>query len=273
MTSVPVRPEDYRALLTEHGPGPVAGVRLLASADLAAEQSRHSPPHPDALLWGVFDTGETCWWLPIHPDPVSWLVVVAGHGVQQLNLSTTEFLRRLGAGQLDLPVLSGLPGPRDPLAQLRTLIGPGGGHRYDWAALERELGCPLPPDYRLLFEEYGSQPVLNGLFPSPPEELVSVHRDHAHFLDDLDGYRVHPAPGGLLTCLISEGRQQLCWDTSGLDPAAWPLVDSDTGEVFPGTLTELLVAELVGRGPGLCAHGLGDPDTWAYPMWGPDPVH
>jgi len=39
---------------------------------------------------------------------------------------------------------------------------------------------------------------------------------------------------------------------------------------FPGTLTELYVAELTGTGPGLTSFKPGDPATWAWPIWGPD---
>ncbi|MFC7648693.1 hypothetical protein ACFQX6_55790 [Streptosporangium lutulentum] len=55
---------------------------------------------------GVFSSGETCWWLPIHPDPARWLLVLVGAGHQQLNITTTEFLTEWLDGGLDLPVLS-----------------------------------------------------------------------------------------------------------------------------------------------------------------------
>jgi len=41
-------------------------------------------------------------------------------------------------------------------------------------------------------------------------------------------------------------------------------------EVFPGTLTELLVADMTGTGPDLADFELGDPEEWAWPFWGPD---
>jgi hypothetical protein len=41
--------------------------------------------------------------------------------------------------------------------------------------------------------------------------------------------------------------------------------------VFPGTLTELLIADLTGgSGLGLTDSRPGDPAAWAYPYWGPD---
>jgi len=85
------------------------------------------------------------------------------------------------------------------------------------------------------------------------------------------GYRVHPAPGGLLLCLSTESGGLLCWDTRDPDPGAWPVVYLDEEEeVFPGTLTEPLVAEMTGTGPDLADFGLGDPKEWAWPFWGPD---
>jgi hypothetical protein len=221
---------------------------------------------------------------------------MAGHGHQQLNISTTEFLRRWVGGHLDLPVLSlppvarrwavtpagdpvvaedVAPARRDPLAQLATIIGPGSPQACDWPAAERGLGRPLPSDYKRLHEAYGSPFAQNGLFVSAPGELLSTHTMLADTLADMcedagSGYQVHPAPGGLLLCLTTESRDLLCWDTRDPDPDAWPVVYLDEEEVFPGTLTEILVAELTGTGPGLAEFELGDPGEWAWPFWGPD---
>jgi hypothetical protein len=85
-------PEDYVALVSRTGPGTLAGVlRLLAPGcddgsgrfdgfDIEAERRKHAPPHPEALLWGVCTSGETCWWLPFHDDPPAgwWRSPVAG---------------------------------------------------------------------------------------------------------------------------------------------------------------------------------------------------
>jgi hypothetical protein len=67
----------------------------------------------DACLWSIFSTGETCWWLPVADNPANWLVVIVGHGWQQLNISTVDFLHRWVAGILDLPVLSHGAVPRE----------------------------------------------------------------------------------------------------------------------------------------------------------------
>ena len=47
---------------------------------------------------------------------------------------------------------------RDPLAQFKTIVGPGHATPvpFDWAAIEVDLGRPLPADYKFLHEAYGS---------------------------------------------------------------------------------------------------------------------
>ena len=147
-------------------------------------------------IWGTLETGESLWWQPIRDNPAKWLVVVIGNGWQQLNISTTEFLRRWSGGLLDLPTMSqgavkrewtftppgqpvtvpDLPDvPRDPLAQLKTIIGPGAPvpETFDWAGIEADLGTRLPPDYKLLRETF--REVLPSNVVVPPGDLKSVH--------------------------------------------------------------------------------------------------
>ncbi|MEV5575162.1 SMI1/KNR4 family protein [Spirillospora sp. NPDC052269] len=296
-------PDDYVALLSRTGPGTVAGVlQLLAPGavegfDMTIEQHVHAQPHPEARLWGVFSSGETCWWLPIDDAPERWLVVLDGNGYQQLNLTTTEFIDEWLDGLLDLPVLSlgpakrprtwtraGQPirpepleaGRRDPLAQLSTIIGPGVSATYDWEAIEREVGVPrLPNDYKRFFETYGGDGVpLQGIFLAFPDTLAKDHRAHAGLVDNLRDHRrvAHSEPGGLLFCGSTEGRDILFWDTAGPDPDRWPVVNAAYGGIEKfGPLTELLVAELTGVGLGLVACSLGNPAEWAWPHWGPRP--
>lgn len=343
-----VMPEDYRALLAESGPGTLAGVlRLLApdgpqGFDMGGERESllmlgeelglwadddwdfYDPDSDDgngpqvvadARLWGVFTTGETCWWLPIMEDPAGWPVLVVGHGWQQLNISTTEFLRRWTGGLLDLPVLAqgavrrdwriipaGQPASfsaepetvRDPLAQLKTLVGPGRADSlsYDWAAIEADLGRPLPPDFKLLHETFGritpgggpgSLPHRydalnwNGItVPSP----LALKKTHERYAGD-DGFYTtgklpmdFPAPNELLLCCTTAGRDLLAWDTRNPDPARWLVINMHASdpEVLPGTLTELLVAELTMTHSGIGGYGRtpGDPRKWIAPFWGPD---
>jgi hypothetical protein len=94
-------PADYRALVRRVGPGTIDGaLRLLAPGapdgfDRDEEQARYGAmlrrgrgfeprtvratvaPEPGGLvLWGVFATGETLWWLPAWPHPDGWPTVV-----------------------------------------------------------------------------------------------------------------------------------------------------------------------------------------------------
>lgn len=327
-----IMPEDYGDLLAAYGPGTLCGVLRLLAPDgpdgfnLEAEQrslltlgiergywradawdyeyvgdNENDAAITGARLWGVFTTGETCWWLPIRDDPADWLVLIVGHGWQQLNVSTIDFLLRWAGGRLDLPVLShgavrrewqitpaGQPvtvpdlpdAARDPLAQLATIVGPGGGApvSYDWASIEAELGRPLPPDYKRLNQAYGHANPLtkislswNGIYTNSPAGIydgddVSV-RDDSSILRPPTGF---PSSGELLFCGSTESRDLLAWDTRDPDPACWPVIAINRPTVFPGTLTELYVAELTGTGPGLASFKPGDPATWAWPIWGPD---
>lgn len=291
-------PDDYRSLLAESGPGTLAGVlRLLAPGgpegfNMGAEQESvlagqeslftwgaaqglweetddDEGEHADdvralagARLWGVFTTGETCRWLPVREDAAHWLVVVTGHGWQQLNISATGFLRRWAGGLLDLPVLAhgavprewqvtpagepaAVPGvpqvARDPQAQFKTIVGPGHATpvSFDWAAIEADVGRPLPPDYKLLHETYGCLTdgvtsdrealVWNGIKFPPPLRMKNAHEYYAahgvftratEFSDP--GF---PAAGELLLCCETESRHLLAWDTRDPDPARWPVID------------------------------------------------
>jgi hypothetical protein len=288
-------PADYLELMAAWGPGTLAGrLRLVAPG---TEQDEHPLPAEGARLWGVFDSGETCWWLPIDDDPANWLIVLSGRGRQQLNLSTTEFLDQWLDGTLDLPTLSlgpvarertltraghepADPGAepevaRDPLAQLGTIEGPTESHRYDWPEVEREIGVArLPADYRRLAETYGPF-AFNGIFVAEPIALAGLHQMHVGLIEEDENGQpraVHPQPGGLLYCGSTEGRAGLYWDTGDPDPDRWPIV-CDTGsepETFAGTLTELLVAQATGTSDiDLAAFELGDPREWAWPYWGP----
>ncbi|MEV6031473.1 SMI1/KNR4 family protein [Nonomuraea sp. NPDC052116] len=296
-------PEDYAALVGEYGVGKLAGVlRLLAPGapegfDLNAEEAMVSErlrarraagervvpspiaPEPGGLrLWGVFDGGETCWWLPVSGEPAEWPVVVVdvdGLGWQRLPYSATGFLGRWLDGRLDLPVLSlsAVPrprllfppgaepaasatpageAPRDALAQLATIIGDPrtAGHTYDWPRIERSLGLRLPSDYKRLFEAYGAIGI-NGITIGHPEDLQQQHEEQAEYLDweDDEAMAVHPAPGGLLWCANIEGRETIWWDTRDPDSDRWTMVwdvEFDRHN-FPCTLTELMIADLTSR--------------------------
>lgn len=293
-------PGDYAALIGQVGPGLLGGgLRLLTPGpDMDAEHARHADrlrtrraaglpvvpaplaPEPAGLrLWGVFGTGETCWWQPATADASGWPLILLdaeGVGWQRLDVPTTQFLGDWLDGRLDLPVLSQPPArrdrtltradapvtappttaERDPLAQLETIIGPApAGHGYDWAAVEADLPVTgVPTDYRRLMSVHGAL-TINGIRLIGPDELVEEQAEHAELLADSWGddpdeaLLFYPEPGGLLVCATTESRQILFWDTTDPDPDRWTIVwDVDIfRETFAGTLTELLLADLTGR--------------------------
>lgn len=102
------------------------------------------------------------------------------------------------------------------------------------------------------------------------DEYLSGFREQPSIRNPPPGY---PTSDELLFCGSTESRDLLAWDTRDPDPARWPVIPISVAgpeEPFPGTLTELYVAELTGTGPGLASFGPGDPTTWAWPIWGPD---
>jgi hypothetical protein len=75
-------PADYRALLERYGLGNLAGLRLLAPADIPHEAVRQraalldieTPYAPEDLLpWGIDESGNVVWWLTETED--DWPVV------------------------------------------------------------------------------------------------------------------------------------------------------------------------------------------------------
>lgn len=113
---------------------------------------------------------------------------------------------------------------RDPLAQLKTIVGPGGTTPapFDWAAIEADLGRPLPPDCKLLYEAYGVSHgfyVLrwNGITIPSPLLVKQHHEEHAEY-DAFTPLSEPPWPDfptsdELLLCCTTEGRGLLAWDT------------------------------------------------------------
>lgn len=147
-----------------------------------------------------------------------------------------------------------------PLDRLRRLIPPpagGGGHR-DWAAVEGNLGLPLPQDYKDLVDVYGGGEFYGhiGLLVPPPTcidgDLVQRNRSHMRTLKDLWSVtKNRPAE------LAVDDLQLIVWaDTidsdslnwlvrPGVPPERWPVLvlhcDLGDCELYPMTCTEFLV--------------------------------
>jgi hypothetical protein len=256
-------PDDFDRLLAEHGTGPLGGVlRLLPPG---SDRPRPLPtalagPSP-AVPWGVFDSGETCWWSPSWWTPNGWPVVVLdaeGVGWQRLSCTASEFVDQWLAGRIDLPVLGA---PAD-VAHLASIVGPPRPPmEIDWARAEDTLGTALPAAYKWIAERYG-----HGCFadefqvhwPSGdfPTDLVAQHEDLA------DVYReVHEADGSYpdLTWFPDKGgllhwaaaaECEFWWDTSTSDPDDWTVLvgnhEWDDWSPTPYTTAEFLVRYFTG---------------------------
>lgn len=113
----------------------------------------------------------------------------------------------------------------------------------DWADAERRLGAPVPGELKALVDRYGAGDlagVIELLSPAEPRSalnmLVSARQDQQAV-----------SPTHLLALARDASGRPLVWQRRGGDPDAWPiLVDF---EPLPGSLSELLLAALDGRGP------------------------
>ena len=127
--------------------------------------------------------------------------------------------------------------------RLRTLVPPGpeGGEQLDWQEVERDLGCPLPADFRDLVDLYGVGTIDEYLMILPPVSaehesgIPSVGRmtptpEKTAWLEHTGStYPFRPQPGSLVCGLrLVDGNGDLSgavyWRTSGPVPEQWPVV-------------------------------------------------
>jgi hypothetical protein len=123
----------------------------------------------------------------------------------------------------------------DPLAELVRRVPPPErpvGGPYDWAATERELGTPLPADYKRLVETYGRGGFWGALYLRAPGHdgayplIADLLDDFGPLREDDLGhypYPLYPEPGGLLAWAENDCGGFVCWLTEG-PPDAWPVV-------------------------------------------------
>lgn len=151
-----------------------------------------------------------------------------------------------------------------------------------WAALEAQVGGPLPADYRMLVARYGSGVfgayddagaffdllfVLSPAHPPGPHDLnaVPLMTELTKSLADIQGrwpkqvpFPVWPGPGGLLYVGGTTTQHGLYWQTQG--PAdAWTCVVGDFGcdhwFFWEQDLSSLLAAVVSGHVPGWITEG------------------
>ncbi|MET8543923.1 SMI1/KNR4 family protein [Kitasatospora sp. NPDC004799] len=128
----------------------------------------------------------------------------------------------------------------------------------DWPSVESRLGTPLPTDYELLAERFGSGEFTEYLWFSTPDS-PSPHHDLIEDAKRLGGqalvdpgiselyrpYLVFPAAGGLLKWGDSVQADQFYWLTESADPDEWPILaraheDVDEWERFDGSTSEFI---------------------------------
>jgi len=138
-----------------------------------------------------------------------------------------------------------------PAAPVEAFQGP-------WAAVEAEIGTPLPQDYKDFVRRYGSGEFLEFFRIYVP---WSWHRD-ARLVPEISRlreafaeyeelpYPMWPEPGGLLPCGDSDFGDVFFWLTRGA-PNEWTVAFWDRGmqefELFDCDLTDFLAGVVTGR--------------------------
>jgi hypothetical protein len=131
-------------------------------------------------------------------------------------------------------------------------------NRGDWTAVEAALGTPLPSDYKLFIETYGSGRIDDGFLRIfNPFSRVAQHnlmksaQEELEFLTTLFGsgrsaYPPFPKRNGLLPCGDTENADHLNWLTNG-PPDDWTIVVRGRGRdwvQYAMSLTDTLAAIL-----------------------------
>lgn len=122
------------------------------------------------------------------------------------------------------------------LATLRRLMPPTAESDtvVDWERMTASWGRPFPSDYRQFIDVYGEGAAANYLSvvkPEPKEGQPDPDGMRVETLNAEDAWTVGgkaPALEGtdprLLAWAVDADADILCWDTSGDDPDAWPVL-------------------------------------------------
>lgn len=150
-----------------------------------------------------------------------------------------------------------MPPPQDPVE-----------NEGSWDAVERQIGCKLPRDYKLFIETYGSGTfsemyvAISSPFSSPESGnlIVTAESTNNAFRQLVDGgyemsFKLYPETGGLLPFATTANGDNFSWLTGG-DSDKWPIVFWKCGSVefrtFEGKgLIQLLVGLITGQFKGL----------------------
>ncbi|GAA4552469.1 SMI1/KNR4 family protein [Amycolatopsis samaneae] len=134
----------------------------------------------------------------------------------------------------------------------------------DWAAVERELGTPLPADYKDLLTRFPSGGFRDSVEVENPAqsaaELATVKRNNDQLLEifaDPDtgyltrvSYRLFPEPGGLYPWGSDGAGGTFWWITDAAGPDTWRIAynDRDDWHEHPGPMSKVIHELLVSTG-------------------------
>jgi hypothetical protein len=298
-------PAELKALVDTYGAGPLGGVVELLSPEARDAHWNLVSHARDQARAGLLSLardayGRPLWWRTAGP-PDAWTLIGLSdeHELWEFGGSLTELLVAAldGHAPVPLPVVAARPSPhadenleagitveqaiaamrpreRDPDALTRLLerLPPPSPapSAADWASVERDIGTPLPGDFRALADRYGTGTIDDTLRLYAPgggpgaldlrvwmsRQLEAEREASELFLDPLTdepAYRVWPEPGGLLPWADTPDAVIFHWRTDDGAPEQWPVV-VERGDAldpdfwaFDGTATELLEALVAGE--------------------------
>ena len=152
------------------------------------------------------------------------------------------------------------------LERLNALVSPpdnplDAGTPDQWLKVERELGTPLPLDYKQLVNLFGVGFFAHWIYVNSPfssqfrlgepgllEFIVSGREEMPEYYHPFSAY---PNPGGLLPWGGDDNTGLFCWRTQG-PPEQWTTVSLDNHysneyREFPLSMTEFLAGWLAGQ--------------------------
>ncbi|MFD5092738.1 SMI1/KNR4 family protein [Amycolatopsis thailandensis] len=134
----------------------------------------------------------------------------------------------------------------------------------DWETVERELGTPLPGDYKELLTRFPSGAFRDSIEVDNPGqsagELATTKRNNEQllriFADEYTGYltkvsyRLFPESGGLYPWGTHDAGGTFWWITDSADPDTWRIAynDRDEWHEHPGPMSKVLHEILTSTG-------------------------
>ncbi|MEU6982217.1 hypothetical protein ABZ946_02150 [Streptomyces sp. NPDC046324] len=149
--------------------------------------------------------------------------------------------------------------------ELRRLMPPPAesGTSVDWSRMSESWGREFPPDYRQFIEAYGAGtiqgclviqlPEYKGAEPASPYGgmLLETANAEGAWAREKKSPELAGADPVLITWGVDASSDLLCWDASGDDPGAWPVLvrnrDDDLWRRYDCGMVEFLARVLRGE--------------------------